>query len=157
MSRRCSVNLHPSALVDQIVAGDRATRSSPAELVAAHLAGETIPIVLSDLISAEIAALDDGARQVLGAIAAIGHETDHELLAAVVDLTDHEVEAAVRTAIDARLLVVDHDAYRFRHALLGEVVYADLLPPQRQRLHRRIADALAAPNRRRAATSRPGR
>ena len=33
--------------------------------------------------------------------------------------------------IDARLLVVDNDAYRFRHPLLGEVVYADLLPPRR--------------------------
>jgi DNA-binding CsgD family transcriptional regulator len=40
------------------------------------------------------------------------------------------------------LLVVDGGAYRFRHPLLGEVVYADLLPPQRLRLHRRIADAL---------------
>ena len=52
------------------------------ELVAAHLAGETIPIVLSDLISAEIADLDDHARQVLGAVAAIGREVGHELLAA---------------------------------------------------------------------------
>ena len=48
----------------------------------------------------------------------------------------------MRTVIDARLLVVDNDAYRFRHPLLGEVVYADLLPPQRLRLHRRIAEAL---------------
>ena len=40
------------------------------------------------------------------------------------------------------MLVVDNDAYRFRHPLLGEVVYADLLPPQRMRLHRRIAEAL---------------
>src|SRR5205807_839442 len=46
--------------------------------------------------------------------------------------------------IDAQRLVVDSatDAYRFRHALIGEVVYADLLPPQRARLHRRVADAL---------------
>ena len=98
--------------------------------------------MLSDLISSEIADLDDRSRLVLGAVATIGRETSHELLAAVVDLPEHEVEAAVRTVIDARMLVVDNDAYRFRHPLLGEVVYADLLPPQRARLHRSIADTL---------------
>ena len=48
------------------------------------------------------------------------------------------------TAMDAQLVVVDPvtDAYRFRHALIGEVVYADLLPSQRSRLHRRVAEAL---------------
>ena len=46
--------------------------------------------------------------------------------------------------MDAQLVVVDAatDAYRFRHALIGEVVYADLLPSQRTRLHRRVAEAL---------------
>jgi ATP/maltotriose-dependent transcriptional regulator MalT len=99
--------------------------------------------VLSDLISAEIAALDDSARTVLAAVAVIGRETSHDLVSDVVELGAGEVEAAVRSAIDAGLLLVDHDAYRFRHPLIGEVVYADLLPPHRQRLHRRIAEVLA--------------
>ncbi len=113
--------------------------------MAAHVSGDAIPLVLSDLISAEIADLDDRARLVLGAVAAIGRETPHDLLVAVavVGLAEHEVEAALRSVIDARLLVVNNDAYRFRHPLLGEVVYADLLPPQRARLHRGIAAALA--------------
>jgi ATP/maltotriose-dependent transcriptional regulator MalT len=132
----------PDTLVDQVVARGQGNPFFTSELVAAHLAGETIPMVLSDLISAEIAGLDDRARQVLGAVATIGRETSHELLAATVALTEGEVEAAVRSVIDARLLVVDNDAYRFRHPLLGEVVYADLLPPQRARLHRRIAETL---------------
>ena len=131
-----------NALVDQVVARGQGNPFFTRELVAAHLAGETIPMVLSDLISAEIAGLDDVPRQVLEAVATIGRETGHELLAAVVALPDSEVEAAVRTVVDARLLIVDNDAYRFRHPLLGEVVYADLLPPQRMRLHRRIAEAL---------------
>ncbi len=84
------------------------------------------------------------ARHVLGAVATIGRETNHELLAAIVALTDHELEVAVRTVIDARLLLVDGNSgeYRFRHPLLSEVVYADLLPPQRSRLHRRVAETL---------------
>ena len=132
----------PTALVDQVVARGRGNPFFTAELVAAHLSGETIPIVLSDLISTEIADLDDSSRDVLGAISAIGRETSHELLAATVALTDHDLETAVRTVVDARLLVVDDDAYRFRHPLFGEVVYADLLPPQRARLHHSIAQAL---------------
>jgi DNA-binding NarL/FixJ family response regulator len=129
-------------LVDQMVARGRGNPFFTAELVAAHLSGETIPIVLSDLISAEIADLDDSARHVLGAIAAIGRETSHELLAATVALPGNEVEASLRTVIDARLIVVDNDTYRFRHPLFGEVVYADLLPPQRARVHRSVAHAL---------------
>ena len=132
----------PSELVDQVAARGRGNPFFTSELVAAHLSGETIPIVLSDLISTEIADLDDHARLVLGAIATIGRDANHQLLAAVVDLPERDLEAAVRTVIDSRMLVVDNDAYRFRHPLLGEVVYADLLPPQRARLHRSVAATL---------------
>jgi DNA-binding CsgD family transcriptional regulator len=133
----------PSGLVDQVVARGRGNPFFTGELVAAHVSGEAIPLVLSDLISAEIADLDDECRLVLGAVAAIGRETTHEMLVAVVGLPEHEVEAALRSVIDARLLVVTNDAYWFRHPLLGEVVYTDLLPPQRTRLHRSIAATLA--------------
>ncbi len=134
----------PSPLVDEIVARGQGNPFFTEELVAAHAAGEAIPMVLSDLISADVAALDHPARQVLGALAAIGRETGHDLLQAVVGLDDAALEPAIRTAMDAHLLVVDRGTgfYRFRHALIGEVVYADLLPPQRTRLHRRVADAL---------------
>ena len=80
--------------------------------------------------------------KVLSAVAAVGHETTHDLLVRVADLSGEEVERAVRAAVDAHLLVVENEAYRFRHALIGEVVYADLLPPQRVRLHRRMAEAI---------------
>jgi DNA-binding CsgD family transcriptional regulator/tetratricopeptide (TPR) repeat protein len=133
----------PTALVDQVVARSGGNPFFTGELVAAHLSGEAIPIVLSDLISAEIADLDERSRLLLGAVAAIGREASHDLLAAIVDLPERDLEAAVRTVIDARMLVVDNTAYRFRHPLLGEVVYADLLPPQRARLHRSIAATLA--------------
>ena len=66
----------PSALVDQVIARGQGNPFFTRELVAAHLAGETIPMVLSDLISAEIAGLDDHARHVLGAVAAIGRDIE---------------------------------------------------------------------------------
>ena len=135
----------PQALVDHVVARGQGNPFFTQELVAAHLAGETIPMVLSDLISAEISGLDDGARHVLGAVAAMGRETSHQLLAAIVTLTEPEIDVALRTVTDAQLLIVSGDAYRFRHPLLSEVVYTDLLPPQRFRLHHRIAQALQQP------------
>jgi DNA-binding NarL/FixJ family response regulator len=134
----------PAEFVDDILARGQGNPFFTEELVAAHLAGVAIPAVLSDLISGDIAGLDDRTRQVLAAVAAVGRPVSHGLLANVADLGDEALETAVRAAIDAQLLVVDGvtDAYRFRHALLGEVVYADLLPPQRARLHRRVAEAL---------------
>jgi len=37
------------------------------------------------------------------------------------------------------------DSYAFRHAMLGEAVYDDLLPGERVRLHAAFVRALAAP------------
>jgi hypothetical protein len=50
----------------------------------------------------------------------------------------------VRVGLDAQLLVVERGTgeYRFRHALIGEVVHGDPLAPQRTRFHRRVAEAL---------------
>ena len=84
-------------------------------------------------------------RSVLGVLAVVGRDTAHELLSGSPTSTPTRLEVALRAAIDAQLVVVDResDAYRFRHALIGEVVYDELLPPERKRLHRRVADALS--------------
>jgi DNA-binding NarL/FixJ family response regulator/tetratricopeptide (TPR) repeat protein len=136
----------PHSLVHEVFVRGQGNPFFTTELVEAHAAGQSIPAVLSDLIAADLAGLDEAARMVLGVIAADGHDTDHGLLVAVAGQPEDRVEAALRAAIAARLLVVDADtdAYRFRHALIGEVVYAELLPSERRRLHRRIADALRA-------------
>jgi DNA-binding CsgD family transcriptional regulator len=132
------------ALVDSVFARGEGNPFFTEELVRAHRVGGDVPEVLSDLISHDLAALDAPARIVLGAAAAIGRVAPHDLLASVVDLDEDGLERALRAAIDAQLFVVDHGAgaYRFRHALIAEVVYDELLPSQHRRLHRRIADAL---------------
>jgi DNA-binding NarL/FixJ family response regulator len=131
-------------VIEEILARGQGNPFFTEELVAAHASGEAIPVVLSDLISADITGLNDPARHVVSAMAVVGREVSHDLLSALVDLDDEAAEAAVRSAMDAQLVVVDpvSDAYRFRHALIGEVVYADLLPSQRTRLHRRVAQVL---------------
>ncbi len=141
----------PAGLVDKILTRGQGNPFYTDELVAAHLAGDALPSVLTDLISADLAGLDRHSRDVLGVVAAIGRESPHDLLVTVSDLDDAIVEAGIRAAMDVHLIVVDEgsEAYRFRHALIGEVVYAELLPSERKRLHRRVADVIAA----RASTS----
>ena len=100
--------------------------------------------MLSDLIAGDLADLDETGRRVLGVIAAVAPGTGHDLLLRVAEVDDDRLEAALRAAIDAELIVVDRDTdrYRFRHVLIGEIVYAELLPPERRRLHRHIAEVL---------------
>jgi ATP/maltotriose-dependent transcriptional regulator MalT len=134
----------PPSLVDELVRRGDGNPFFTEELVAAHLAGEKIPTLLSELLAADVAGLDTAAREVVRAIAAVGRDTDSALLAAIVDFDEVAVEDALRQAVDARLIDLDpvSDTYRVRHPLLGEVAYAGLLPTQRRRLHRSIADAL---------------
>jgi DNA-binding NarL/FixJ family response regulator len=134
----------PPALVDELLRRGEGNPFFTAELVAAHLAGETIPPVLSNLLASDIDALDDTARHVVVALAAIGRDADPDLLARIVDLDEATTEASVRSAVDARLVIVDPgtDLYGFRHSLIGEIAYANALPTQRRRLHRAIAEAL---------------
>lgn len=136
----------PRSLVDDVVRRGHGNPFFTEELVAAHRAGEAVPAVLSDLLEADIVELPPDARLVVGAVAAVGRDTDTALLGAIVDLPDEALDAAARAAIDARVLVVDPatDAFRVRHPLFGEVAYARLLPSERRRLHRAAADALTA-------------
>ncbi|MFI9487134.1 ATP-binding protein [Promicromonospora sp. NPDC052451] len=53
-----------------------------------------------------------------------------------------EPEEAVREAVEAQVLVVTDVGYAFRHALVQEAVYAELLPGERRRLHAAYARAL---------------
>ena len=83
------------------------------------------------------------ARDVVRVASAAGQRVPHDLLARVAPVTEDQLEVALRTAIDANVLVRTGDAeYAFRHALLGEAVYDDLLPGERMRLHTAYAEAV---------------
>jgi DNA-binding NarL/FixJ family response regulator len=80
--------------------------------------------------------LSDAAQQVLRAAAVAGRKADDELVQAASGLVSADYEAAVREAVTHQLLVPDGtEGYVFRHALLREAVYGDLLPGERTRLH----------------------
>ena len=72
----------------------------------------------------------------------IGSRLDLPLLATVSSLTDGELDACLRQAIDANVLRLVDEHVDFRHGLLREAVYDDLLPGERTRAHERLAEGL---------------
>src|SRR4029453_9649493 len=66
------------------------------------------------------------------------------LRAAVAGLDDQQLLEGLREAVDQQLLQPDGEGYVFRHALLAEAVYGELLAGERVRLHTALAGALEA-------------
>ena len=104
-----------------------------------------LPSSLHDVLAARLAQVDDETVAILREAAVIGRRVDGELLAAISRVDRDAVDASLRTAMDAGILVADEDGrrVRFRHALLREAVYDEVLPTDRLVLHRRIATCLA--------------
>ena len=100
---------------------------------------------LSRLLLVRFEQLDPAGQQVARLAAAAGRQVSHRLLACVAGIPEAELDAAIRDAVEHHVLVpTDAGGYAFRHALLAETVYDDLLPGERVRAHERYAAALAA-------------
>lgn len=123
------------------------------ELLAAARSGDRadprcpLPETLTDLMLARLDALGCRARHVVRVAAAAGRRVDHRLLAAAAGLPAETLFAALHEAVDAQVLVPggDGEDYRFRHALLHEAAYAQLLPGERRHILGRYAEGLSAP------------
>src|SRR5918999_3192 len=114
-------------------------------LVAASHEGR-FPGSLREVLAVRIGALSAEARAVVGVAAAVGRPTDDALLARVAGLSGDRVVEALRETIERHVLVADEHAERsaiaFRHALVQELAYSELVPPERIALHAAIAAAL---------------
>jgi DNA-binding NarL/FixJ family response regulator/tetratricopeptide (TPR) repeat protein len=135
----------PTALLSSVV--DRAEGNAyyAEELLAASSGSSgALPSGLAALLLSRVARVSDAAQQVLRAAAVAGRRANDQLVLAVSGLDEAAYTDAVRELVAHQLLVPDgSDGYRFRHALLREAVYGDLLPGERTRLHGRFAALLA--------------
>jgi DNA-binding CsgD family transcriptional regulator/tetratricopeptide (TPR) repeat protein len=116
------------------------------ELVAIDAGDAPLPVSLREVLLARLRTLDPATVELLGICAVVGHSVDEAILTAVSSADPAHVRDGLRDAVEHSILVAAEDglSYGFRHALLQEAVYDDLLPADRVGLHRRVADAIAA-------------
>lgn len=136
--------LQDPGVIDRVIDRAEGNPYFAEELLASSAGGSDLPTGLADLLVARTVDLPPAAQQVLRAAAVTGRRIDDDLIMHATGLPTAEYEAAVREAAARQLLVPDGaKGLVFRHALLREAIYNDLLPGERSRLHARFAELLA--------------
>jgi DNA-binding CsgD family transcriptional regulator/tetratricopeptide (TPR) repeat protein len=136
----------PSAeLADRVYERSGGNAFLAEELLAAGERGLVVPATVRSLVLARMTDLSAPARGLLRLAAVAGVRVGHGLLASAAVLHDDALLAAARELAESHLVVADRSGqgYAFRHALTREAIYDDLLPGERQQLHRAVARALS--------------
>ena len=106
---------------------------------------QTIPPTLQQSLTARLDRLGP-AREVAQIGAVIGRDFSYTLLHAVSGIEDAPLQAALERLAEADLLLVQglppESDYRFKHALIQDAAYENLLKSRRQVLHRRVGEIL---------------
>ncbi|MEU4196966.1 AAA family ATPase [Kribbella sp. NPDC026611] len=118
------------------------------EMIAAGAIHGGLPDSLANVILARVERLSSDAQGLLHNAAVLGMDVDDVQLGLITQRPAGTVSAALREAVFHQILVLDGDSCRFRHALIREALYDDLLPGEREDLHRVAALALEAGTRR---------
>ena len=107
----------------------------------------SLPASVREVIGQRVRRLGEGTAGLLGVAAVIGQTFELNLISAVSGADEDAVlellEAASRAAIVAEQ-TWSPGRFSFAHALIQRSLYADLSMTRRQRLHRRVAEALEA-------------
>ena len=144
------------ALADQTLADDVVRRIAQRsegnafmaeELLSASSSG--VPPELADVLLARVERLSPATQQVVRLASVIGRRFTHDRLSAAAEIPADELDSTLRESVANNVVVREDvgEAYAFRHALLHEAVYSDLLPGERSRLHTQVATALATDTR----------
>ncbi|WP_318842774.1 helix-turn-helix transcriptional regulator [Myceligenerans pegani] len=104
-----------------------------------------LPWTLTEVLRTRIEQLDPHVQQVVRLASVAGRRVREELLRAAAAQRDPAagIDAALREAVTHQVLMVSGGHLEFRHALLAEVLYNDLLPGERSEMHRAYLGALA--------------
>jgi DNA-binding CsgD family transcriptional regulator len=113
-------------------------------LVSVDSADSPLPESLRQSFLLRLAGAGEDVAAVVRMTSIAAKEIEHDLLEALLQLPDDRFVAAVRDAMERHVLV--HPAgstkYAFRHALMCEVAYAELLSVERRQAHRRLAEVI---------------
>ncbi|MDQ1358721.1 MAG: hypothetical protein QOG44_3094 [Acidimicrobiaceae bacterium] len=130
------------ALVDEVLVRSDGNPFFAEELFAAG-AG-SVPATLRDVMLAHLAALPDEAQATLRDAAVLGAAIDGRVLALMTGRSTADVADALREGVARNVLVAEADGCRFRHALVREALYMDVLAGERQLLHEAAATVIDA-------------
>ena len=131
--------------IDEVVARAEGNPFYAQELLEAVTEGCSMTDGLAGLLLSRAELLPDAAQRVLRGAAVAGRRVDHDLLQEASGLEDLAFDEAMREIVSRGLLRLDGEyGYAFRHALLQEAVYTDLLPGERTRMHSEFARLLTA-------------
>ncbi|HET8757796.1 MAG TPA: AAA family ATPase, partial [Solirubrobacteraceae bacterium] len=131
-------------LADRLYARAQGNPLYTEELLAASSEGlGELPETLRDALVSRFERLPANAQDVVRAAAVVERPMSHALLEAVGNLAADDLLDGAREAVAHQILVTHPDGtYAFRHALVGEAIYEDLLPGERTTLHSALAEAL---------------
>jgi DNA-binding CsgD family transcriptional regulator len=136
----------PDGRQDRVAAVVRAADGNPLYALELARAGAAwLPPSITEAVLARAVGLPSPVRTVVDQVCVNDGGMSHELLAATVPLDEDRLLAATREAVSRRLLIAIGEGYAFGHDLIRQVFYGQLLPGERRRLHRRVAEVLAAP------------
>jgi ATP/maltotriose-dependent transcriptional regulator MalT len=131
-------------LADRLYARAQGNPLYTEELLAASSEGlGELPETLRDALVSRFERLPASAQAVVRVAAVVERPMSHALLEAVGGLAADDLLDGAREAVAHQILVTHPDGtYAFRHALVGEAIYEDLLPGERTTLHAALAEAL---------------
>ncbi len=145
MAELVSSLVPPDGGPDQVAAVVRAADGNPLYALELARAGAAWPPPsITEAVLARAVRLPPPVRMVVDQVCVNDGGMSHKLLAATVPLGEDGLLAAAHEAVSRRLLIAVGDGYAFGHDLIRQVFYGQLLPGERRRLHRRVAEALAA-------------
>jgi DNA-binding CsgD family transcriptional regulator/tetratricopeptide (TPR) repeat protein len=136
----------PVRLLDDVYARSQGNPFFAEELLLADGDPGVLPPSLQEVLLTRVVRLGHRTQQLLRVAAAAGPGVTQPLLAAVAGMSDQQLLDGLREAVDQQLLLPEPggDGYLFRHALLAEAVYSELLPGERVHLHTALANVLEA-------------
>ena len=135
--------------VDRVLERSGGNAYFAVELIEAGPEDDTLPWSLADVVHARLDPLDPAVHRLVQVAAVGGRRVAEPLLRAAVAADGHPglaapgaVDEALHDAVAHHVLGEEDHRIAFRHALLAEVVYAELLPGEKSALHRAYLHAL---------------
>src|SRR5947199_2720543 len=130
-------------LVERLFAVGEGNPLDTEELLAAGLDGRgAAPDSLRHAFMLRIERMSEDAQRI-ARLVAVGRRLDDATIGEVIGLEPEPLQRALRDSVSEQVLIAgDDDRFLFRHALLREALYDDLLPGERSELHLALARVL---------------